>query len=82
MTYTVYILFSPSIGKYYVGQTQDIDERLTRHNSGRVTSTSRGVPWILIKTLQVETRSLAVKLETRIKKRGIARFLDGNGYNK
>ncbi|QYH39290.1 GIY-YIG nuclease family protein [Algoriphagus sp. NBT04N3] len=35
MEFVVYILFSERLGKYYVGQTSDLDKRLKRHNSGR-----------------------------------------------
>ncbi|MBK8956371.1 MAG: GIY-YIG nuclease family protein [Saprospiraceae bacterium] len=30
--YYVYILFSPTLNKYYVGSTQHIDVRLDEHN--------------------------------------------------
>ncbi|WP_370391063.1 GIY-YIG nuclease family protein [uncultured Winogradskyella sp.] len=35
----VYILFSKAKNRYYVGQTADIDDRLSRHNKGLVKST-------------------------------------------
>ncbi|WP_410266623.1 GIY-YIG nuclease family protein [Cyclobacterium sp.] len=31
----VYILYSASLDRFYVGQTQDLETRLQRHNSGR-----------------------------------------------
>jgi putative endonuclease len=71
----VYILQSSITGKYYVGQTQDIEERLNRHNQGLVKSTRHGLPWNLIHTLPVNNRSEALILESKIKKRGAKRFL-------
>jgi putative endonuclease len=47
MFYT-YILYSAKIDKLYFGYTNDVSMRLQRHNSGSVTSTSRGVPWELL----------------------------------
>ena len=71
----VYILFSEVTKKYYVGQTNEMNQRLQRHNNGLVKSTKGGIPWTLIKTFSFKTRSEAVIMETKIKKRGIKRFL-------
>lgn len=38
------------------------------------------VPWVLIHQIDCESRSEALKLEDKIKKRGIRRFLNDNGY--
>jgi putative endonuclease len=48
MNFYVYILFSCKLDKLYFGYTNDVSMRLQRHNSGSVTSTSRGVPWELL----------------------------------
>ena len=37
--FSVYILYSETKSKYYVGQTNDLQNRLDRHNSAQVTST-------------------------------------------
>ena len=80
MEYVVYILFSQKNLKYYVGQTHDINKRFERHNKGNVPSTKSGLPWDLVLTFKVENRSEAMKLEKKIKKRGIKRFLDDNQF--
>ncbi|MGB5428539.1 GIY-YIG nuclease family protein [Eudoraea sp.] len=74
----VYILFSKTRSKYYVGQTTDIDKRLKRHNGGIVPSTKGGIPWELVLQIQVGSRSEAIHLEKRIKKRGAKRFIDNH----
>ncbi len=74
MFYT-YILFSTKTLKYYVGQTNNLSDRLSRHNSGQQIATKSGIPWILITSFEFQTRSEAVQLETKIKKRGIKRYL-------
>jgi len=44
----VYIL-KGTTGRYYIGSTQDLENRLERHNSGMVHSTKRlGLPMKLI----------------------------------
>ncbi|MCG9973169.1 GIY-YIG nuclease family protein [Christiangramia crocea] len=72
----VYILFSEKSSRYYVGQTADIEDRLKRHNSGRVYSTKYGIPWKIVLRKEVSNRSEAMALENKIKKRGAKRFID------
>ena len=72
----VYILYSEARSGYYVGQTTDIEKRLKRHNSGKVISTRGGLPWKLVLQLEVSTRSEAMLLERKIKKRGAKRFIN------
>ena len=67
MGYFVYILYSDSIDSFYKGQTNDIVQRLLRHNAGYEKYTQIGIPWILIWTKNFETRSEAVILETKLK---------------
>ena len=74
--FVVYILFSKKRSRYYVGQTSDINKRLERHNQGKVPSTKTGVPWGLVLQIEVESRSEALFLERKIKKRGAKRYLD------
>jgi putative endonuclease len=69
MIYYVYILYSNSLDRYYVGSSGDIQDRLSRHNGGRSKSTKAGVPWSLVFYESFETRALAVQRELEIKKR-------------
>jgi putative endonuclease len=75
----VYIIYSCSLNKYYVGQTNNIDDRLLRHNSGREKYTKIGTPWELVWKKEVLTRSEAMKLEKQIKNRGAKRYLEKVG---
>ena len=63
----VYILFSPSTGKYYVGQTDDLENRLVRHNRGYEKSTSKYVPWVLVWQTTKSSRGEALVLELKLK---------------
>ena len=68
MTYTVYIIYSEKTQKYYVGQTDNFEKRIERHNTGLVKSTKSGVTWRVIHTIACKTRSESVLLESKIKK--------------
>jgi len=71
----VSILYSNTKEKFYIGQTNDIDDRIKRHNNGQSLSTKNGIPWKVIYTIVLSSRSEAVTLETKIKKRGAKRHL-------
>ena len=43
--YTIYILESLKSGKYYVGHTENLENRILRHNAGQVISTRNKDPW-------------------------------------
>jgi putative endonuclease len=79
MKFVVYVLFSETLNKYYVGQTQDLEIRLQTHNAKRVNFTSKGVPWKLVHVFECVDRSETVWLESKIKKRGIKRYLQDIG---
>ena len=74
--YFMYILYSLSRDRYYIGATQDTALRLTQHNSGRTKSTSSGKPWVLVHTESFDTRSEALKRETEIKNKKSRRYIE------
>ena len=67
MPFFVYVIQSIESGHYYIGQTNDLAERLRRHNSGIETATARYAPWHLVWQAEKATRSEAVQLETKLK---------------
>ncbi len=71
----VYVLFSESLQKHYVGSTEDLHKRLAHHNAGQNRWSKRGRPWRMIWSRQVPDKKTALQLETSIKKRGASRFL-------
>ena len=76
MKFVVYILFSDSLRRYYVGSTDNFERRIAQHNSGRGGMfTAKGLPWKVIKLVECSSRVEAFNLERKIKKRGIERFL-------
>ncbi len=44
----VYILKSTKTKELYKGSTEDLKNRLSYHNSGKVSATKHGCPWKLI----------------------------------
>ncbi|MCC7298824.1 MAG: GIY-YIG nuclease family protein [Bacteroidia bacterium] len=63
----VYILYTEQHKRYYIGQTQNLENRIVRHNSGIEKSTAPWKPWELVLSLQKETRSEAMILEKKLK---------------
>jgi putative endonuclease len=65
--YYTYIIKSVKTGKLYIGQTQDLEKRLIRHNTGQNKSTKDKGPWALIYSKGFETRSEAIIHELKLK---------------
>ena len=63
----VYILYSKSLDRYYVGHTASLNDRIKRHNSGRSKATKGGIPWAIIYTEMFENKADAYKRERSIK---------------
>lgn len=75
MFYT-YILYSAKLNSFYKGETNDVDGRLNRHNSGYEKATKLGVPWILLWKTQKPSKSEAKSLEQKIKNLSVKRTCD------
>jgi putative endonuclease len=80
MSFYVYILQSESTGRYYCGQTKNLQQRLRHHNDPdyRPDATTRKFPgpWNLVWSEEYQTRNSAMKRERHIKSRGVKRFLE------
>ena len=70
MVYYVYILCSPSSGKFYIGQTEDTQARLDRHNSLEHDGWTKSYqPWQLFWSVELPSRKSAMKVERYLKKK-------------
>ena len=67
MSYTVYILYSLSVDRYYVGQSSNLENQLKRHNQGMSKHTKSGIPWTLKYKEAFASRSDAMAREKEIK---------------
>lgn len=71
----VYCLYSDSHDKIYIGQTNNIEKRLTQHNAGKVKSTKAYVPYRLIYIEDFKTKKEAINREKELKLTQGRRFL-------
>lgn len=80
--FRVYILENPA-GRFYVGSTDDVDRRLTEHNSilEKKTYTHKNGPWKLVWTEQHPTRSSAMIREKQIKSMKSSKWIRENLLN-
>ena len=73
--YTLYILYSKSLNKYYVGYTNDITRRLHEHNRIKGKFTDVGIPWILVHTEIFSTKKDVMVREKFIKSMKSKKFI-------
>ena len=67
MGYWVYILYSESGKRYYVGQSENPERRLGNHTTIEKGYTSRYRPWRLVYTKEFRGRETAKRVEGKIK---------------
>jgi putative endonuclease len=67
MVFFVYIIYSEAHDKFYIGQTNDIEDRIRRHNNGSEKFTSPYLPWLLKCVIEKSTRGDAMILESKLK---------------
>ncbi len=66
--YKVYVIYSNMAGKYYTGQTEDLERRLKEHNEGTLGKfTKNKGPWELVYFEEFKTREEALKREKYLK---------------
>lgn len=64
----LYILQSEAdLERFYIGRTQDLRARVSRHNSGQVRHTSKWKPWRLKTYFALSDASRALALERYLK---------------
>ena len=75
-------LQSESSGRFYVGSSEDLQDRLARHEGGRTHATKGRGPWKLVYVEEHATRAEAVRRELEVKRwksaRRIALLVEGN----
>jgi putative endonuclease len=75
--FTVYILFSDQLQKHYVGYTnKPVDQRVQEHLHNHQGFTSKAKDWKIIFQQQLVSKTDALLLERKIKKRGAKRYLN------
>jgi len=67
--FVVYILHNKTSGRFYVGHTRNLSDRLKRHNAGRSLATKGKSPFELVHVEYYSTRAQAAEREREIKAR-------------
>ena len=70
-----YIIYSATLDKFYIGHTRDLIERISQHNSGVSTFTSKANDWKLKWTKEFDNRASARLLEQEIKNKKSRKFI-------
>ena len=68
--FLVYFVRSRKDGTFYIGQTNNIEKRIERHNKGLVKTTKNRVPFDLVYTENYNTRREAMLREKYLKSIG------------
>ncbi len=75
--YSVYILHSEKLSKYYIGSTKDTEIRILEHNSIENSNwTKTGSPWVLMAEIKFKTLNQARKIEYFIKSKKKKSFVE------
>ena len=75
--YYVYVLRSDKDNCLYIGQTNNLQDRLRRHNSGEIKSTRNRKPLRIVYSEEYKTRAESLKREKYLKK-----LKGGNEFKK
>ena len=67
MMYFVYILHSVVLDRYYIGSSQNPQERLNKHLANHKGFTGKSKDWVICYFEEFETKSEALKRENQIK---------------
>lgn len=81
----IYILQSETSGSYYIGATQNVENRLREHNAGETASTKNKGPWVVRFTQEYPSLPAARKIEMqlkRLKRRDIIKQIIADGVIK
>ncbi len=66
--FLVYILYSTTLNKHYIGYTTDLESRLAKHNAKGSKWTKNGIPWVVVFEKKFSNKTEAIKFERHLKK--------------
>ena len=73
--YSLYIIYSEKLDRYYVGFTNNLQRRFSEHNRLKGKYTDTGIPWRLVYTELFTTKKEARDRELHIKSRKSKHFI-------
>ncbi len=81
MAYFLYILYSESYDRYYIGSSENPKRRLEFHNTIEKGFTARFRPWKIVFTMEFSDKASALAAERKVKawksRKMIKRLLNG-----
>ena len=66
-SYYFYILFSKQLDKFYIGYTNNLEERLRKHNTNHKGFTGKANDWEIVYFEEFDTKSEAYAREREVK---------------
>ena len=72
----VYILYSAAIDKYYAGHSENLEQRLAFHLSGKSPYTSGANDWELVYSEEYSIKKEAIKRELSIKRKKSRKYIE------
>ena len=75
--FIVYILYSKSFDRYYVGYTNDLERRISEHNRKKGKFTDAGIPWVIVHIESYSIKTEAMEREKYIKSKKSRNYLIG-----
>ena len=76
MCFHLYILYSATVDQYYIGQSEDLENRIFRHNNSGSKSTKKANDWRLVHSESFGSRSEAYSREMEIKKKKSRKYIE------
>ena len=72
-----YVVYSPTLDKFYIGETENLELRITQHNTAFFKSsyTSKASDWMLYASLVCKDRAQARKAESFTKRMKRKKFI-------
>src|SRR4030095_5213833 len=71
----LHIIYSSSLDQYYVGHSQNLENRLFRHNNSGSKYTKKAGDWKLVYSEELITKAEATRREMEIKKKKSRKYI-------
>ena len=76
MPFHVYILYSSSLNQYYIGHTENLQDRIYRHTNSGSKSTKKTNDWVMKYSEEFQFRSEAMQRELEIKNKKSKKYIE------
>ncbi len=78
MNYICYIIYSKKLDRYYIGGTENLNQRISQHNSGffKGCYTSQSSDWEIFHVIECETKEQVRRIESHIKKMKSRKYIE------